>query len=267
MVLALLGAAALAFALATGLFTTRLVRYEVGRSPFAEGAMAVATALLLGAAVVGIGGSGTSMGGGGHLAVLLIAVAASATSLVLMRWGAQDPAAGRAAFPMLGPVTSAMVGMVALALLLHGAFPPGARGGPMSGVTMLHIAATLVGYLLFAPAFVLGNLYIGQSWRLKTKQLSSAKLPPLVTLETSAWRLLTVGFVLYTLGIVGGYVSSESGHESVRPQHVVAALAWLVYATALVRRYASGWRGVRAAVALLAGFVITSGAVLLYVLR
>ena len=124
-----------------------------------------------------------------------------------------------------------------------------------------------LGYLLFAPAFVLGNLYIGQSWRLKTKQLSSAKLPPLVTLETSAWRLLTVGFVLYTLGIDGGYLSSESAHQSVRPQHVVAGLAWLVYATALVRRYASGWRGVRAAVALLAGFVITSGAVLLYVLR
>jgi len=255
MVLALLIAAAMMFMLAMGLFTARLLRSEVGRNPFAEGTMALATLLLLGAAVLGFDPTG---GQGSGLAVLFIAVAASVIALVVMRWGQ---------FPLLGPVTSAMVGMMALAVALHLAFPSPLPTGPVRTVTVLHIAATLVGYLLFAPAFVLGNLYIGQSWRIKTKQPSRTRLPPLVTLETTGWRLLSVGFVLYTLGIVGGWLSSESVHQTMRPQHVVAAVSWVIYAVALTRRYASGWRGLRAAVTLLAGFVVTSGAVLLYVLR
>jgi len=255
MVHVLLAVAALAFGVATALFTSRLLRYEVERSALAEGAMAVATALLLGAAIVGFDPNEIQMSG---LAVLFIAVAASVTTLVVMRWGQ---------FPLLGPVTSAMVGMVALAMAIHEAMPDQPPVGPVGTVTILHVSATLVGYLLFAPAFVLGNLYVAQSWRLKTKQPSSTRLPPLGTLETSAWRLLTLGFVLYTLGIVGGWLSSESVHDKLRPQHVLAAVSWLIYAVALVRRYASGWSGVRAAIALMAGFVVTSGAVLLYVLR
>jgi ABC-type uncharacterized transport system permease subunit len=169
--------------------------------------------------------------------------------------------------PRLGPVTSALVGMLALALLLHAGLPTTTPIGPIRTITILHITATLVGYLLFVPAFVLSNLYLGQAWRLKTKQPSSTRLPPLVTLETTAWRLLTVGFVLYTLGIVGGWLSSEAGIRELRPQHVIAASSWLVYAVALARRYASNWSGTRAALALHAGFILTSGAVLLYVLR
>lgn len=256
MVLALLGLAAAAYALATGLFLNRLVRYEVARSRSAEAVMAVATAMLLGAAVLGF--DPASARAGAMLAVLFFGVAASGTALVILRWGD---------FPLLGPVTAALVGMVALAMLLHAAFPTVAPAAPVTTITILHVAATLVGYLLFVPAFVLANLYLGQSWRLKTKQPTSTRLPPLVTLEMTAWRLLTVGFVLYTLGIVGGWLSTSSTSPELRPQHVVAAVSWLVYAVALGVRFTSGWRGSRAAVALLAGFVTTSGAVLLYVLR
>jgi ABC-type uncharacterized transport system permease subunit len=228
---------------------------------------------LLAAAILGLHPSGV---GGSGLAVLFIAVAASVTALILLRWGHLVAGAredGRAdarptlAFPLLGPVTAAMVGMVALAMAIHTALPESTPRGPMTIVTVLHVAATLVGYLLFAPAFVLGNLYVGQTWRLKTKQPSSTRLPALGTLEKSAWRLLTVGFVLYTVGIVGGWLSSGGAERALRPQHVVAALAWFVYAVALTRRYAFGWRGVRAAIALMAGFVVTSGAVLLYLIR
>ncbi len=256
MVLALLGLAALAFALATALFQSRLVRFERARSRSAEAAMALATVLLLAAAIFGFDAANARSGA--TIAVLFVGVAASGTALVILRWGD---------YPLLGPVTSALVGMVALAMLLHAAFPASAPTGPISTITILHVAATLVGYLLFVPAFVLANLYLGQSWRLKTKQPSSTRLPSLMTLETSAWRLLTVGFVLYSLGIVGGWISSEAATRELRPQHVIAAASWLVYAVALFRRYVSGWRGTRAAVALLTGFVTTSGAVLLYVMR
>lgn len=256
MVLALLGLAALVFAFSAGLFHLRLLRYEVAPSRPAEALMLIGAALLLAAAILGF--DPTHHRAGGIAAILFVGVAASGTALVMLRWGD---------FPLLGPVTSALVGMLALGLLLHSGFPTSTPVGPITTITILHITATLVGYLLFVPAFVLSNLYLGQAWRLKTKQPSSTRLPPLITLETSAWRLLTVGFVLYTLGIVGGWLSSEAGVRELRPQHVVAASSWLVYAVALTRRYLSSWSGTRAALALHAGFVLTSGAVLLYVLR
>jgi ABC-type uncharacterized transport system permease subunit len=256
MLIALLAASAFIFALATTRFLTRLVRFELPRAPLAEGAMALGTALLLGAAVLGFDPAEHQTGGA--LSILFLAVAASGTAMVILRWGD---------FPLVGPVTSSLVGVVALALALRTAFPEQSPPGPMRLVTILHISATMVGFLLFTPAFVLGNLYLAQSWRLKTKQPSSTRLPPLVTLETTAWRLLTVGFVLYTLGIVGGWLSSSATHPALRPAHIVAATSWLIYAVAILRRYTSGWSGTRAAVALLAGFVTTSGAVLLYVMR
>lgn len=256
MVLVLLGLAVFVFAVAAGLFHMRLLRYRVEPSRPAEAFMLVGAALLFSAAILGF--DPTHHRAGGVTAILFVGVAATGVSLVMLRWGD---------FPLLGPVTSAMVGVVSLALLLHMGLPSTTPIGPITTITILHITATLVGYLLFVPAFVLGNLYLGQAWRLKTKQPSSTRLPPLVTLETSAWRLLTVGFVLYTLGIVGGWLSSEHGIRELRPQHVVAASSWLVYAFALARRYAVNWSGPRAALALHAGFVLTSGAVLLYVMR
>jgi ABC-type uncharacterized transport system permease subunit len=255
MLLALLAASALIFAVATVRFLLRLVRYEVPRAAFAEGAMALGTAVLLGAAVLGVDATSNA---GGALPILFIAVAASGTALVIQRWGDS---------PLIGPVTSSLVGTIALALALRLAFPEASPDGPMRVITILHIAATMVGFLLFTPAFVLGNLYLAQSWRLKTKQPSSTRIPPLVTLETTAWRLLTVGFVLYTLGIVGGTLSSSVSQPILRPAHIVAGTSWLIYAVSIFRRYSSGWSGTRAAVALLVGFITTSGAVLLYVLR
>ncbi|MCC6619934.1 MAG: cytochrome c biogenesis protein CcsA [Deltaproteobacteria bacterium] len=257
MFVALLIASSLAFVVATGLFLVRLLRVEVARSAAAEGVMAVATALLLGAALVGF-----ELLGGPHgaapLALLFVAVAASTTSLVVQRWGD---------FPLLGPITAALVAMVALALALHALFPPPTGPHVLRTVTILHIASTLIGYLLFVPAFALASLYVAQSWRIKTKQSSNPRLPSLVTLETSAWRLLTLGFVLYTLGIVGGALSQEGSGAGVRPPHVLAAISWIIYAVAIVRRHLHGWSGVRSAVTLLAGFVWTSGAVLLYMMR
>lgn len=273
MVHVLLALAAMIFALATGLFTARLVRFDTERSLFAEGSMVIATALLLAATLLGIDRQNSGLSGAG-LAVLGMAVAHSVIALILLRMsGATQPsgsgAEARPAFdlPLLGPVSAAMVGMVALTMAIHTALPERAPTGPITTLTILHISATLIGYLLFTPAFVLGILYVGQTWRLKTKRPSSTRLPALGTLERSAWRLLTVGFVLYSLGIAGGWVSGRVAEQGVRPRHVVAGLAWIIYAVALVRRHFSGWGGVRAAVALMAGFVVTSGAVLLYLLR
>lgn len=257
MFLALLSSAAAAFIFATGLFLLRLLRAETARPVAAELVMGVATALSLAAALVGfevLQATHQTL----PLFVVFIAVAVAATSLIVMRWGD---------FPLLGPTVSSLTAMVCIALALHRVFPTPPGPHAVGPLTIVHISATLVGYFLFVPAFILATLYCAQSWRLKTKQSTSTRLPSLVTMELMAWRLLTMGFVLFTLGIVGGFITQESSGVALRPAHVLAAIAWLVYAVALYRRYATGWSGTRAAVTVLVGFVWTSGAVLLYVLR
>jgi ABC-type uncharacterized transport system permease subunit len=256
---ALLIFAAVAFALATALFMHRLVRYEARPSDAAQGAMVVGSALVLAALLVGldvlVGRHASAI-----VVLLFMCMAGSGGVLVILRWGDH---------PLIGPVAAALASVVTLALALHVAFPTPVVTGPGAGlITVLHVSATLVGYLLFAPAFVLANLFVSQSFRIKTKQLSNPRLPSLVTMERLAWRLLAVGFILYSLGIAGGLATqAQLGNLVLRPQHVVAGAGWLVYAGALYRRWTSGWSGVRAGVALIAGFVVTSGAVLLYVLR
>jgi ABC-type uncharacterized transport system permease subunit len=255
----LLVAAALFF-LATGLFLSRLLRFERAPSRLAHGAMAVGTTLLLGALLAGFGVLGEASGG--PLVLLFVTLAASGGALLALRLGDA---------PLLGPVSAGFIGVVALALALHALAPSAPVRGALPVVTILHIAATLVGYLLLAPAFVLSLLYVGQAFRLKTKQEPNPRLPSLVTLEKRSWRVLALGFVLLTAGIVGGVVTGASRDASagglLRPQHVMAAVGWLVYAAALARRALTGSGGVRSASALIVGFVVTTGAVLLYVLR
>jgi ABC-type uncharacterized transport system permease subunit len=249
--------AAAAFFVATALFLGRLLRYDRAPSRGGPGAMAVGSTLLLGALLSGFGLGGEASGGA--LVLLFVTVAASGGALLALHWGDA---------PLLGPVSAGFIGVVALALALHALAPGSVHAGPLPLVAILHIAATLVGYLLLAPAFVLALLYAGQAFRLKTKQEPNPRLPSLLTLESRAWRLLAVGFVLLTLGIVGGVMTGRSsGAALARPPHVMAAVGWAIYALALGRRALTGSGGIRSASALIVAFVITTGAVLLYVLR
>jgi ABC-type uncharacterized transport system permease subunit len=252
--------AAAVFFVATGLSLSRLLRFERTPSRPAHGAMAVGAALLLGALLAGFGVLGEASGG--PLVLLFVTLVASGGVLLALHWGDA---------PLVGPVSAGFIGVVALALALHALTPGPVARGPLPLVTILHIAATLVGYLLLAPAFVLSLLYVGQAFRLKTKQGPNPRLPSLVTLERRAWRLLALGFVLLTAGIVGGIVTGASREASpealLRPQHVMASVGWLIYAAALARRALTGSGGVRSASALIVGFVVTTGAVMLYVLR
>jgi ABC-type uncharacterized transport system permease subunit len=51
------------------------------------------------------------------------------------------------------------------------------------------------------------------------------------------------------------------------PQYVMATGAWALYAALLVARVTAGWRGRRAALVTLAGFMIALGVLLIYFLR
>ena len=136
-------------------------------------------------------------------------------------------------------------------------------------LTVIHIAATIVGFCLFIPAHALALLFLNQEHHLRAKTRPASALPSLLKLERTAWQLVYLGFPLFSLGIVLGFIWQESAESSVsmQPQHVFAALGWSIYAHATWRRVRTGWRGRRAALELMSAFVLTLVAVLLYTMR
>ena len=140
--------------------------------------------------------------------------------------------------------------------------------GPLGTLTLVHVTATVLGFLLFVPANVLSVLFLGQQHQLRTKALSSS-LPSLLRLEKLAWRLIYLGLPLYSLGIILGFIWQERAVEIVelQPQHIFAALGWVLYARVTFLHVRTGWRGRRAAIELILAFALTFVAVILYGMR
>src|SRR5438094_1927418 len=99
-----------------------------------------------------------------------------------------------------------------------------------------HASISLVAYGAFALACIAGVMYLVQERQLKTHHLHSIfyHLPPLTDLFAAITRLLWCGFVLYTVGIVGGFFT---GRPLPRVQVVAAVGVWLLYAAILQGRY------------------------------
>lgn len=77
------------------------------------------------------------------------------------------------------------------------------------------------------------------------------------TLDAFAYRTVSLGFVLLTLGIVFGAVWANEAwgtYWSWDPKETWSLITWLAYAVALHLRRARGWRGRRFAVANAASF-------------
>lgn len=82
-------------------------------------------------------------------------------------------------------------------------------------------------------------------------------LPPLLTMESWLFRIISVGFVLLSLTLVSGMVFSEelfSAPLTVTHKTVFAIISWLIFAALLAGRFFYGWRGRVAVHWTLAGF-------------
>jgi ABC-type transport system involved in cytochrome c biogenesis permease subunit len=68
-----------------------------------------------------------------------------------------------------------------------------------------------------------------------------------------------VGFPFLTFGIISGIIYAQivrGRFWTWDPKEILAAITWLVYAALLHERLAVGWRGRRAAVMTIVGFLI-----------
>lgn len=123
-----------------------------------------------------------------------------------------------------------------------------------------HVAPAFIGYAIFTVAFCLSMTYLVQERQLKAKRRGDLfrRLPSLETLDDLNHRFVTWGFALFTVGLItGSFLAQETWGQiwSWEPVQVWSVITWLLYATLLHAR-SIGWRGRKAAVLTIFGFVI-----------
>ena len=125
----------------------------------------------------------------------------------------------------------------------------------------LHRSLSIVGYATFTMAFVVGVMYLIQENQLKNKKLGMMyfRMPSLEILDNLNFKVITIGFPLFTLGFMTGTLSSLELGVSVFQWDMVKTwplvLSWVIYCGIFFGRMLVGWRGKRAAVGSILGFV------------
>lgn len=124
----------------------------------------------------------------------------------------------------------------------------------------LHVLVSMLAYSLLAISAMLAILMLWLERALHSRRLAPllSQLPPLLTLETMMFQVLSVGFVLLTVTLLSGVVFSEQllGQPlALNHKTVFAVISWLLFAALLAGRHFYGWRGRLAVRWTLSGFV------------
>jgi len=124
----------------------------------------------------------------------------------------------------------------------------------------VHVTLAFSGYAVFALSFAAGVMYLIQERMLKSKKFSALyyRLPSLSTLDSINYKCLTFGFPLMTMGIITGAMWANSawgGYWRLDPKETWALVVWFLYAALLHGRMSIGWRGRRAAIFAIIGFL------------
>ncbi len=123
-----------------------------------------------------------------------------------------------------------------------------------------HVFFAFLGDAVFALAFCCGILYLVQEGRLKSQSAGAItkRLPSLKVLDDLNYQSLVFGFPLLTLGIITGAVWAEYAwgrYWGWDPKETWSLITWVLYAALLHQRLAVGWRGRKAAIMAIVGFL------------
>jgi ABC-type uncharacterized transport system permease subunit len=169
------------------------------------------------------------------------------------------------------PVVGALVVPVTMVLDLTARLSPSreaARG--ISTLGAVHITLATAGVALFAVAAGGAVIYLIEERALKAHRVGrlSKRGPALETLDRLNRRCIVFGFPLFTVAMITGAVwGLQLGDRLLTPQYSIALVAWILYAILLVARMTAGWRGRRAAIITLGGFLTSLTVLIIYFVR
>jgi len=123
-----------------------------------------------------------------------------------------------------------------------------------------HVFFAFLGNAVFALAFCCGVMYLIEQRLLKSQNAAAitGRLPSLKVLDDLNYRSLIIGFPLLTLGVITGAIWAEYAwgrYWSWDPKETWSLITWFLYAALLHQRLAIGWRGRRAAIMAILGFL------------
>jgi cytochrome c-type biogenesis protein CcsB len=127
-----------------------------------------------------------------------------------------------------------------------------------------HVVSCFVGYAAFAVSFGVSILYLFK-FRADSRSAQPAGallgyIPSAATLDEIGYKTIAIGFPLLTIGIVTGAFWANVAwgtYWSWDPKETWSLIVWLIYAAYLHARITRGWRGTRAAVLSIVGFLAT----------
>ena len=124
----------------------------------------------------------------------------------------------------------------------------------------LHTTFLFLAYGMFFVTFIAGLLYLFQERELKRKTPKTFyyRLPSLELLDDLFSKFLISGFCFMTLGLLAGIIWAErdwvEGWQG-DPKVIAAMVTWGIYLILIYLRVSAGWRGRRAAMISMAGFI------------
>ncbi|WP_428268512.1 cytochrome C assembly family protein [Haliangium sp.] len=169
-------------------------------------------------------------------------------------------------------VLGAFVAPAAIIILAAARLSP--AGEPLPGLTLLgriHISLATLGVAIFALASVLSTVYLIENRALKRKRFNTfffRRGVALESLDQLVHRLVLLGFPIFTLAIMLGviWVAQRASGFS-RPEYPLALVTWASFAALIVTRTTHGWRGRRAALLTVVGFVAAVLVFAIYLVR
>lgn len=123
----------------------------------------------------------------------------------------------------------------------------------------VHILLSLLSYAAFLTAFIAGILFLVQERQLKRKTMGVLfhNLPSLGALDRLNFRAIGLGFALFSLGLLFGFVQVRVafGHWWMAdPKTYLAIIVWMTYLGLWLLRLRSTLRGRRVALLSILGF-------------
>jgi len=115
-----------------------------------------------------------------------------------------------------------------------------------SDALLFHVMSSLVAYSVLALAALLAILLSIQNRYLHNHQPSGviSRLPPLKTMECILFEALTFGFICLSMSLATGLLFLDNMFaQQLAHKTILSIIAWFVFLTLLIGRWALGWRG------------------------
>lgn len=129
------------------------------------------------------------------------------------------------------------------------------------GVIISHVILLFVAYAFFAFSFSISLVYLLQERKLKRKDFKTTMtrfFPSLETLDRLNHKCVLIGFPFMTMGLIAGFSAAQIFWKRLwtgDPKEILSILTWCVYAVLFHQRLALGWRGRKASIFAIFGFI------------